>query len=86
MLSLEQLMKNKNEIEEENRKMRYLRFIVDTTFARLHQDDLSILDSIQLIHSTKQIVLNLFPGQEATFDLIYKPRFNRILEERIVSN
>jgi len=79
-------MKNINEIEEENRKLRYLRFIVDTTFARLHQNDLPIIDSIQLIHSTRQIVLNLFPGQEATYDLIYKPRFNRILEERLTSN
>ncbi|MBC8184159.1 hypothetical protein H8E88_23955 [candidate division KSB1 bacterium] len=79
-------MKNKNRIEEENRKMRYLRFIVDTTFARLHQNDLSILDSIQLIRSTKQIVLNLFPEKEAVYDLIYKPRFNRILEERVMSN
>jgi len=79
-------MKNKNEIEEENRKMRYLRFLVDITFARLHQDDLSMIDSIQLIHSTRQLVLNLFPGKEAAYDMIYKPRFNRILAERLVSN
>ena len=79
-------MKNKKEIEEENRKMRHLRFIVDFTFAILHQENLSILDSIQLIHSTKQAVLSLFPGKESTYGLIYKPRFNRILEERLVSN
>jgi len=80
------MKKNNNEIEEENRKMRYLRFIVDLTVARLYQDNLSILESIQLMQSTKQIVLNLFPGKEATYDLIYQPRFSRILEERLVSN
>jgi hypothetical protein len=79
-------MKNKKEIEEENRKMHYLKVIVDFTFARLHQENLSILESIQLIHSTRQAVLNLFPEKESTYDLIYKPRFNRILEERLVSN
>jgi hypothetical protein len=66
--------------------MRHLRFIVDFTFARLHQETLSILESIQLMHATKQAVLSLFPGKESTYGLIYKPRFNRILEERLVSN
>ena len=79
-------MNSNNEIEKENHKMRYLRLIVDLTVAQLHQDSLSILESIQLIHSTKHIVLSLFPGTEATYDLIYKSRFNRILEERLASN
>ena len=80
-------MKKKNEkIEEEQLKMRYLRFIVDLTEAQLYDENQSILESIQLMRSTKRLVLNLFPGKEFTYDLIYKPRFHRILKERLNSN
>ncbi len=79
-------MNHNDEIQEENRRLNYLRFIVDLTMAQLHDDRLSILEAIQLIHSTKKMVLKLFPEKEDAYDLIYKRRFARVLEERLKSN
>ena len=79
------ILPDKKKIEED-RKMRYLGFIVDVTAASLRDERLSILESIQLMDSTKHVVLNMFPGKEKTYNLIYKSRFHRILSERLVSN
>ena len=80
-------MKNNDDrIQEENRRLRYLRFLVDLTVAQLHDETISIFEAIQLIHNTKKMVLKLFPDKEDSYDLIYKRRFARILEEKLVSN
>ncbi|MDW7679325.1 MAG: hypothetical protein SCK70_02080 [bacterium] len=78
--------KNDDNIQDENRKMRYLRFIVDVTEARLYQEDLSTVEAIILTKSVREAVLKLFPGKDETYDLIYTPRFNRILKKRLISN
>ncbi|HDQ00201.1 MAG TPA: hypothetical protein ENN22_13610 [bacterium] len=78
--------KNDDNIQDENRKMRYLRFIVDVTEARLYQEDLSTVEAIILTKSVREAVLKLFPGKDETYDLIYTPRFNRILKHRLISN
>jgi hypothetical protein len=77
--------KNKN-LEEEDRKLRYLRLVVDITEAQLKSGQLSIFDSLQLMKSTKDFALHLFPDKEETYNLIYQNRFNRILKERLESN
>ena len=76
----------KREIEEENKKMRYLRILVDLTTAILLQEDLSVPEALDLISSTKRQVLSLFPDKEDTYDLIYKPRFERLIIEKLARN
>ncbi|NOZ60489.1 MAG: hypothetical protein GXO74_02300 [Calditrichaeota bacterium] len=73
-------------LREENRKMQFLRLIVDATAARLRQGDLSTMEALALISETKKAVLRLFPDKEETYDLIYKSRFERILKETMESN
>jgi hypothetical protein len=79
-------MPSKEEIREENRKIRRMRLLVDLTCSLLAQADLSSVEMTNLVNATKQKVLELFPGKETTFDLIYKPRFTRIIRERLRSN
>ena len=79
-------MKNNDKLKQEQRNMRYLRLIVDLTAAQLSQEELSIIESIELMNSTKRLVLNLFPDKEDTYDLIYKNRFQGIIKERLISN
>ncbi len=74
------------ELEEEQHKMRLLRMIVDLTSAILRQSNLSIPESVRLIQSTKKSVLSLFPDKEDAYDLIYRPRFERIIKERLEEN
>ncbi len=70
------------EIREENRKLRYLRFLVDFSILSIQQDDLLIEQAQDLVEDVKRAALSLFPGKEEVFELIYRPRFNRVLEER----
>ncbi|NOY64899.1 MAG: hypothetical protein GXO97_05840 [Nitrospirae bacterium] len=69
-------------IKEENKKMKRLKFIVDLTEAILMQSPLSIEEALQLMDNTKKAVLNLFPDKEDVYELIYTPRFKRIIAER----
>ncbi|HHN64248.1 MAG TPA: hypothetical protein ENK09_02655 [Nitrospirae bacterium] len=69
-------------VREENRKMKRLRFLVDLTEAILMQAPLTVQEALQLMDNTKRAVLELFPDKEEVYDLIYTPRFKRILAER----
>ena len=68
-------------LEEEN-KMRRLRWIVDLTEAVLMQSDLALHESLALMSHTRKAALCLFPDKAFVYDLIYTPRFQRILDER----
>jgi hypothetical protein len=70
------------EIKEENRKIRYLRFLVDFSILSIQQDDLLLEDAQELVENVKRAACSLFPGKEETFELIYRPRFNRVMQER----
>jgi hypothetical protein len=71
-----------NQIKEENRKIRYLRFLVDFSILSIQQDDLLFEEASGLVEDVKRAACGLFPGKEEVFELIYRPRFNRVLEER----
>ena len=73
---------NQKEIGEENRKIRYLRFLVDFSILSIQQDDLYLEDAQGLVENVKRAACSLFPGKEETFELIYRPRFNRVMQER----
>jgi hypothetical protein len=69
-------------IREEEKKMRRLRFIVDLAEAVLMQSSLTLRESLDLMDQTKKAALALFPDKESVYDLIYLPRFRRIIDER----
>ncbi|MGH7905309.1 MAG: hypothetical protein ACREP6_01640 [Candidatus Binataceae bacterium] len=74
-------------IEEEDKLIRRLRFLVDLTFATLAQDDSLTLDQAwDHVRALKSAAVAMFPGKEETFDLIYLPRFSRLLAERFRAN
>ena len=70
------------EIREENRKIRYLRFLVDFSILSIQQDDLFLQEAQEIVENVKRAACSLFPGKEETFELIYRPRFNRVIQER----
>ncbi len=43
---------------------------------------INIPDLGSLVEETKRLVLELFPDKEGLFDLIYRPRFYRIIESK----
>jgi hypothetical protein len=73
------------ELREEERRMRLLRFVVDIAQATLMQQaDLTLREAFEIMKNTKQAALNLFPDKEDVYDLIYTPRLRRIVSERFV--
>jgi hypothetical protein len=70
------------EIREENRKIRFLRYLVDFSLQSIQQDALSLEEALKVVEEVKRAACNLFPGKEETFELIYRPRFQRIINER----
>lgn len=72
-------------LREEEKKMRMLRFVVDMNQAVLmQQSDLTLREAFDILKNTKKAVLSLFPDKETVFDLVYSPRFRRIIRERFV--
>ena len=72
----------RKEIEEEERRIKTLRFLVDFSLAYLAQTKLSLEEAQAVVAGVKKQALHLFPEKEETFDLIYLPRFQRMLRER----
>ncbi|HET7319607.1 MAG TPA: hypothetical protein VFK23_10760 [Nitrospirota bacterium] len=72
-------------LREEEKKLRLVRFIVDLNQAILMQQaDLTLREAFDILSNTRKAVLNLFPDKESVFDLVYSPRFRRIIRERFV--
>ena len=75
-------MASEAEIHEESRKVRRLQLVVDLVTNVLWQSDLPIEEASEMVAETRRFALALFPDKEATYDLIYAPRFRRILTEK----
>jgi hypothetical protein len=72
---------------EEDKLIRRLRFLVDLTFATLAQDDsLTLEEAWEHVRALKAAAVAMFPGKDETFDLLYLPRFSRLLAERFRAN
>jgi hypothetical protein len=74
-------------IELEDKLIRRLRFLVNLTFATIAQDDsLTLEQAWEHVLALKGAAVAMFPGKEETFDLLYMPRFSRLLAERYGAN
>lgn len=71
------------EVDDENRRLRRLQIMMSMVMQVLsEQSDLSIEEASELIASSRKAALALFPGKELAYDLIYRPRLQRIVKER----
>ncbi len=48
------------------------------------QADLTLREAITVVNDAKKAALALFPDKGDAFDLIYRPRFMRVIRERFV--
>jgi len=74
---------SREELEEEEQKVRMLRRRTDFLLAVLYQDPgLNLETARDLIAEFRVRVVQLFPGDGGKFDLILLPKFDRVLRER----
>lgn len=71
------------EIAEEARKVRRLQMMMDLVLNVIRQNDaMPIEEASELVASARRAALNLFPGKDLAYDLIYGPRFQRLMREK----
>jgi hypothetical protein len=56
--------------------------IVECTVRELRDDRMTRVRAAALVDTARLAVLDLFPGSEATYNLLLAPRFARLLDER----
>lgn len=70
-------------IADERKQLRRLQMMMNMTLQVIAQDgSLSVEEASQMIADSRAAALNMFPGKELAYDLIWKPRFQRAMLER----
>jgi hypothetical protein len=69
------------EIEEESRRVRRLRIVVQLALDIISQGDLPVEEAAELVMATRRVALQMFPEKGEAFDLIYRPKFQRLMQE-----
>jgi hypothetical protein len=68
---------------EEQRLLRRLQLMMNMVMQVIAQDSsLTVDDASQMIADARNAALAMFPGKELAYDLIWKPRFQRLMRER----
>ncbi|WP_263380424.1 hypothetical protein [Granulicella paludicola] len=68
---------------EEAKLIRRLQLMMNLVMQTIAQDSsLSVDDASQMIADSRNAALAMFPGKELAYDLIWKPRFQRLMRER----
>lgn len=68
---------------DERRRLRRLQMMVNMALSVLSQDpNLTLQEGRDMVADCRAAALAMFPGKELAFDLIYKPRLQRVLNER----
>jgi hypothetical protein len=71
------------ELEEERRKLRRLQIMMNMVMSVISQDeDLTIEEAAEMVANTKRAALAMFPEKEFAYDILYKPRLQRLMAER----
>jgi len=74
---------NPQEAEEERRKLRRLQIMMSMVMSVISQDsDLSVEEASELAANAKRAALAMFPDKEFAYDILYKPRLQRLMAER----
>ncbi len=72
-----------NEAMEEARKIRRLQIMIGMVMSVIGQDpNLTIEEASELAAGAKRVALAMFPEKEFAYDILYKPRLQRLLNER----
>jgi hypothetical protein len=68
---------------QEQKLIRRLQMMMNMVMQVIAQDaSLTIDDAAQMIADSRKAALAMFPGKELAYDLIWRPRFQRLMRER----
>ena len=68
---------------EELRKIRRLQIMMNLVMSVFSQDvNMSVEEASEMVADAKRAALAMFPDKELAYDLIYRPRLQRLMAER----
>ena len=68
---------------EELRKIRRLQVMMNMVMSVISQDvNLTVEEASKMVADAKRAALAMFPDKELAYDLIYKPRLQRLMREK----
>jgi hypothetical protein len=71
------------ELADEARRLRRLQIMMSMVSSVISQDpSLTVEEASELAAGAKRAALALFPDKELAYDLLYKPRIQRLMRER----
>ena len=72
-----------SESELEARNIRRLQLMISMVMSVISQDEnLTVEEAAELAAGAKRAALAMFPDKELTYDILYKPRLQRLMNER----
>jgi hypothetical protein len=81
--SAEAIAISAEERAEEQKLVRRLQMMMNMVMQVIAQDgSLTVDDAAQMIADSRKAALAMFPGKELAYDLIWRPRFQRLMRER----
>ncbi len=74
---------NKDQPDDEARRIRRLQVMMSMVTSVISQDPaLTVEEASELAAGAKRAALAMFPDKELAYDILYKPRLQRIMRER----
>jgi hypothetical protein len=71
------------ELREEQRKIRRLQMMMNMVMSVISQDHtLTVDEAAEMVADSRRAALAMFPDKELAYNLIYKPRLQRLMRER----
>ncbi len=68
---------------EEQKLIRRMQMMMNMVMQCIAQDgSLTVDEAAQMIADSRKAALAMFPGKELAYDLIWRPRFQRLMRER----
>lgn len=68
---------------DEPHRLRRLQLMMNLVMQVIAQDaKLTVDEASQMVADARQAALALFPGKELAYDLLYRPRLQRLMRER----
>ena len=77
------LPQSPEEVRDEQRRLRRLQIMMNMVMSVIGQDSsLTVDEASEMVADTRRAALAMFPGKELAFDLLYRPRLQRLMRER----
>src|SRR6201995_3567878 len=74
------------EQEDERRKLRRLQIMMNMVMSVISQDEeLTVEEAAELAANAKRAALAMFPDKEFAYDILYRPRLQRLIADRFRS-